>query len=434
MKQIEIHTQEVNDILYRPPVWILRWGITVFFIIIIALFIGSIFFRYPDIITAQVSISSINLPVHLRAKTSGKIERFLVQDGDNVQTGSVTAMIESATDYNDFQALKQFCETFRKQSTQLSTPEGNIDPPLHINLGNIQSSYTQFLKSQQDYNAFITANYHNQKIALIRKQITQQQEILQQGARQLRNYEEQSLIHKSAYTRDSVLFTQGVIPQAEMEQSRVKRLTAEQQYESLKTTITNIKLTLLQSEQMIFELTQEYTDRRLLLENALTGNFDNLTSQMSQWEQTNLLISPITGNVVYTQYWQEHQNVNAGDLVLTIVPQEKAGISGKLYLPLQGAGKVKVGQQVNVKLDNFPYMEFGMVEAVIVHISMVPIEMNGVKMLIADMSFPNGLTTNYNITLESGEEMNGTGDIITEEISLFARFFNPIKYVFRSRT
>ncbi|MCL2727031.1 MAG: HlyD family secretion protein [Bacteroidales bacterium] len=422
-KEIEIHTEEVNDILSRPPAWILRWGITLFFAIIVTLFVGSIFFKYPDVIAAQVTISSTNLPVHLRAKTSGKIERFLVREGDAVTAGTVVAIIESATDYKDFQMLRQ-----------LFAVGGHVSPPLRINLGSIQPSYTQYIKSVHDYKTFVEANYHVQKITLIRKQMIQQQEILGQGERQLNIFEEQYFIQKSGYARDSALFVQGVIPQADMEQSRLKRLASEQQYESLKSSITNMKLTLLQSEQMIFELAQEETDRRKQHENALTGSFDNLVSQMAQWEQTNLIVSPIDGKVVLTQYWQEHQNVMTGDLVLTIVPQEKTGVRGKLYIPLQGAGKVKTGQQVNIKLDHFPYMEFGMVEARISHLSAIPVEMGGAKMLIADVELPKGLTTNYNLSVESGEEMNGAADIITEEISLFARFFNPIRHVLRSRT
>ena len=423
-KKIEIHTEEVNDILSRPPAWILRWGITLFFAIIVVVFIGSIFFKYPDVISAPVTISSVNLPVHLRAKTGGKISLF-VREGDTVYSGSAVAIIESATNWDDFKVLQQHCDRFRITSAHF---------PLHLKLGSIQSSYTQFLKSLSDYNIFLEANYHAQKITLIRKQMEQQREILHLGERQLHNIEEQYVIQKKMYVRDSSLFAQNIIPEAEMEQSRLKRLGVAQQYENLKSSITNMKLTLLQSEQMIFELQQEQNDRRLQYENALTGSFDNLTSQMAQWEQTNLLISPIAGTAVFTQYWQDHQNVNSGDLVLTIIPQEKTGVIGKLYLPLQGAGKVKMGQQVNIKLDNFPYMEFGMVEAKITHISAVPVEVGGIKMMMTDVNFPKGLVTNYNLSVESGEELTGTAEIITENISLFARFFNPIKHVFKSKT
>ena len=430
IKEVEIHTEEVNDILSRPPAWILRWGITLFFAIITILFIGSIFFKYPDIITAPVTVSSTHLPVHLRAKSTGKIERFLVKEGDTVQTGTVAAIIESATDYKDFQILKQLCYEFLLPDDVLP-PRSRF--PLHLNLGNIQSAYTQFLKSLSDYSTFLEAGYHQKKIALIRRQMAAQQEILYQGETQLSNFEEQYLIQQGIFAKDSALFVKGVIPQAELEQSRLKRLATAQQYEGLKSSITNMRLSLLQSEQMIFELAQEQTDRKQQYESALTGSFDNLTSQMAQWEQTNLIVSPIEGKVVFTQYWQEHQNVPAGDLVLTVVPNEKRGINGKVYIPLQGVGKVKTGQQVNIKLDNFPYMEFGMVEAMITHITTIPVDMGGSKMIMADVTFPDGLITNYNLNVESGEEMNGIADIITENISLFARFFNPIRSVLKSR-
>ena len=51
--KIEIRSDEVNDILSRPPRWIIRWGIGVIFLVVLIIIIGSSFFKYPDIITAQ---------------------------------------------------------------------------------------------------------------------------------------------------------------------------------------------------------------------------------------------------------------------------------------------------------------------------------------------------------------------------------------------
>ncbi len=45
-----------------------------------------------------------------------------------------------------------------------------------------------------------------------------------------------------------------------------------------------------------------------------------------------------------------------------------------LLLPAEGAGKVEPGQKVNIRLDNYPYMEYGMLEGVISHISEIPDE------------------------------------------------------------
>jgi len=44
-----------------------------------------------------------------------------------------------------------------------------------------------------------------------------------------------------------------------------------------------------------------------------------------------------------------------------------------------------------------------------------------------EVSFPEGLTTNYGNTLPFTQEMQGTAEIITEDIRLLERFFQPIQ-------
>ena len=44
----ELKSEEIQEILSRPPHALIRWGITVFFMVISFLFIGGCFFSYPD--------------------------------------------------------------------------------------------------------------------------------------------------------------------------------------------------------------------------------------------------------------------------------------------------------------------------------------------------------------------------------------------------
>ncbi|NPA45168.1 MAG: hemolysin D, partial [Chlorobi bacterium] len=53
---IEIRSEEVEEIIGTPPAKIVRIGITVIFLIITFLLIGSFFFKYPDIITARILV------------------------------------------------------------------------------------------------------------------------------------------------------------------------------------------------------------------------------------------------------------------------------------------------------------------------------------------------------------------------------------------
>lgn len=80
-----------------------------------------------------------------------------------------------------------------------------------------------------------------------------------------------------------------------------------------------------------------------------------------------------------------------GERVLTIIPETKQNIIGKLLLPVRGSGKVKIGQKVNIKLLNYPYMEYGMLQGSIRNISLVLAE----NFYSVEVEFLNGMTTNY---------------------------------------
>jgi hypothetical protein len=99
----------------------------------------------------------------------------------------------------------------------------------------------------------------------------------------------------------------------------------------------------------------------------------------------------------------------------------------KIELPPRGAGKVKEGHFVNVKFDNYPHMEFGMIKVQIAHISLVPINKENQKNYVLEVVFPDSLVTNYGKTLEFSQEMTGSAEIITEDLRLLDRFLNPIR-------
>lgn len=84
---IELRSEAVQEILGRPPKWIIRWGITVILIIIAGIFIGSYFVKYPEVIASTIEVSTENLPAHLVARSSGKIDSLFVKENESVQDG-----------------------------------------------------------------------------------------------------------------------------------------------------------------------------------------------------------------------------------------------------------------------------------------------------------------------------------------------------------
>ena len=72
--------------------------------------------------------------------------------------------------------------------------------------------------------------------------------------------------------------------------------------------------------------------------------------------------------------WSRNQNVKAGETVFTIQPSDSSRVLGKALLPLQGSGKVHVGQRVHIRLNNYPDQEFGYVKGQVASISPAPTE------------------------------------------------------------
>ena len=95
-------------------------------------------------------------------------------------------------------------------------------------------------------------------------------------------------------------------------------------------------------------------------------------------------------------------------------------------MPILNTGKLSVGQNVNIKLDNYPYNENGMLQGIVTNISEVPNK----DTYAIDVDLKNGLVTSYNKTLSYKEQMKGKADIITKNISVMDRiFFNFKKLV-----
>lgn len=431
-KKIELRSEDVNDILSRPPGWILRWGSAVIFIIVALLLVGSAIFKYPDRLVAPVLVTSENLPAQLVAKTTGRLQNIFKKEGELVSKSELIATIENPTSYENYLELKSITTQF---SDSLGS-DGNITGcsfPANLQLGGLQNVYTQFLKSFKEDKNFIEINYHRKKIAILKRQIEAQKSLQLLSEKQLSLSKEQMDISDNIYKRDLSLYDQKVISQFDLEKSKSTQLSTRQQYETAQSDLNNMKINILQAEQSVFDLELNREEQLNLLERSLMGNYDDLRAEVKQWEQNYLLISPVDGKVSFTKFWQENQNVSVGDIVFTIVPMRDAKITGKIYLPLAGAGKVKVGQKVNIKLDNYPYMEFGMVQVKVGSISMIPTVINENKVYIIGVEFPNRLKTNYGIDLMFTEEMQGVAEIITKDLSLLQRILFPVKHVFKSR-
>jgi HlyD family secretion protein len=424
LTNIELRSEEVQEILGRPPRWIICWGITVIFIVIAGLFVGSYFFKYPEVIAAPIIVTTENLPVNIIAKTTGRIDTLFVRENQTIQKQQLLGAIENPAHTGDLFTLNKALSQFLCRDT---TDILHTSWPANLQLGAIQNAYNQFVKACEDYRYFLQTHYHQKKIKVIEKQIAVQNTLLKQSRKQLSLIREQTTIAQKLFKTDSTLAAGKLIAPIEYEKAKNTLLQSRQSLETAISNLENQKMNILQSEQAIFDLEQQQTEQRAQLQLALINAHNQLQAEIATWQQTYLFHSPIAGTVTFTKVWQRNQHLNVGETLLTVVPEDATHITGKIYLPPQGAGKVKQGQTVNIKFDNFPYMEYGMIKATITRIALVPIVEDNQRNYVLEVDFPDHLTTNYGKTLVFSQQMQGTAEIITEDIRLLHRFLNPIR-------
>ena len=421
---IELRSEEVQEVMGEIPSWIIRSGISILSLIVLALLIGSCFFRYPDVISTQMTLTSHEPVAQLVARTSGKISRLYVYDGELVQQKQLLVVLENPAMTDDVLYLE------RKLQKYLDMPDSltcQLLPTKELTLGDIRTTYSVLLSDLHAYRNYKTLDYYSKKIGSIESQLQKHHTYYELLQRQQQIMADQYQLAWQQYKRDSLLFVQQVLSAYEHETARTTYLQSRYSLESAKATMETERIQIGQMEETLLDLQLEQQEKEeVLLQNIHTSG-EQVMNAINSWKLSYCIYAPINEKITFTTYWNENQFIPSGDTVCTIVPESEDNLIGKAHLPVARSGKVQVGQRVIVRFSNYPDEEFGTVEGRITSISLVPAEEN----YIAEISFPNGLITNYGKTLPVLQEMSATAEIVTDDLKLIERFIQPIKKIWR---
>lgn len=421
-KDIELRCEEVQEILTRPPHALVRWGITVFFSVLALFFIGGCFFKYPDVVSAQITVTTEHPPVWIVARGSGKIKEVYGKDRERIEAGKIIAVLENPAETEDVllleEALQDFCLTD-------SCVHGILFPE-HLALGSIQAVYATFIKSLTDYRNFLSLDLYEQKIEATRKELQEYRNYIVHLKRQAELDKEQVRIAETVHSREKKLFGEGLTAQSDYEEAKQVFLNRQQGQEQMMTSLSSAKIQEAQLQQNILEIRMERSREANSLETALKAAYNELQVSIEDWKMTYLFISPAGGILSYNNVWQKNQNVNSGDKVFSIVASQTGDIIGKIKLPVNGSGKVKSGQRVNISVTGYPYMEFGFLTGTVVSVSLLT---DSDSMYTVTVSLPQDLCTSYGKVLDFNGELTGTAEVMTDERSITGRLLEPLRYL-----
>ena len=404
----------------NPPRRILRWGTTILFLVFILFILFAWLIKYPDIIPAPVLITTTNPPVTLVTKITGHIKSLYVKEREKVKAGQLVAVMETTASVNEIELLKQTIDTVKTPEILTYTML-----PLFSELGELQSYYGAFLKNLSDLNNYISNDSYGSKIVSLNNEIIGIQEFIDRLITKEKLYSENQRIEAKNYNRDSLLRAGNVIPESELERAHQSLLKVNIDLQQAKLDHSAKSIELAEKRQLLNDDKISRIDDKQKLVSLLRESFLNLKAQVSLWENTYLLITPIDGIVSFTKFWSANQSVIKDEPVVSIVPVETGNFLGRIDLKMERSGKVKTGELVNIKLSGYPYLEYGMVRGIVKSKSLVPSS----DIYIIEIELPNGLTTLYGVTLDFTQNMQGTAEIITKNIRLLQKIVNPFRYM-----
>lgn len=413
---IATHSDEVQDIITATPIWLVRWGISIVFFVLLLIGLIANFIQYPDIVATSMTVNSINSPKSVYSKNTGKLITLLVKNGELVKSQQALGFLESTGNANHIMALQENLEVFRNHLLSSEAPsQVKLSPPVNLELGEIQSAYQTFYQSYLSYVTHINDGFMVKKRNFIIKEKLNIQKQKEQILAQKKTQEQTFEISEQQYETAKKLANKGVLSKVELQNSESKLLSQRQPLQQVQSELLNNQVNYQSKEQELLELENTIHQQRSLFLQSLNTMID----AAQQWVQNYVFRSPINGVVQFAGIIQENQTLNAGQQVFIINPGN-TDFFGVVKIPQYNLGKVSNGQSVLVKFQSYPFEEFGIVRGKLEEMNDAPVNDS---VFVAKVSLVNQ-SINSKIKLKNG--MLANAEIITQESTLLQRFYRNI--------
>ena len=358
------------------------------------------------------------------ARSGGTITGLFVKNEDKITVNQPLALIGNQAQWEDVNTLTAFLDSIENPA-EWQVVVNNLTLPADLTLGEMQSSYLRFSTLFVQFNDYHRQSYIPSKMDLLEQQISRQEEYIEELNNQLKLSEEDLRLTLNSYRRDSSLFAKDSysISVNQLEKSKQVLLQKQVSFSSLKSSIKNNESSTLKIKESRLDLRVQYEKEVSKYNTDLSEALQLLEVAIGQWKEKYLISSPVNGKITFTGFWNVNQVIKAGELFATVIPEDPSRIIVRAIVPPAGLGRVRTGQEVNIKLSGFPYMEYGVLKGRIRSISLVPAG----EGYIAEIDPVNGMRSSYGIDISFINEMTGIADIITDNSRLIYRFIKPLK-------
>ena len=416
-------SEEVQSIIERMPTYWTKWVALCVGILMGVILLLGFLIKYPDTVDGQVSVTAVTAPVRLVANTSGRLI-LLQPDKTQIQEGAVISYIESGADYRHIFWVDSLL------NNPAAFENGHCILPDSLLLGDVSSAYNAFMLSRLQYERLLSSDIYATMRQNLQHQINSDKLVIENLDEELKLKANILKDSEDRLIKDSILLEKQVISEQDYQQQRASHLSLKESRLNLQSNRllkkSEISRNLMEIQRI--QLEEDETNEKAYSEFITQKNA--LANAVILWKERYLQYSPVEGELEYLGFWRDNSFVQSGQELFTVIP-DKNNILGEVMIPSFGAGKVETGQTANVKINNYPYDEYGLLKGVVKSVSRITKKIetaNGTSdAYLVVVDFPGGTTTNFGKFLPLDFESKGTAEIITKRKRLIERLFDNLK-------
>lgn len=360
---IELYSRESSsDMLGDMPNWLIHTGSYIVYGLIAVLLVGSCVFKYPDIVTTNVSIDDYSKTDWIMANEDGIIDEFFVSDGAKVKKNDTLGIIRNTASLDD---VKRFCKVLTRVEWFYRTEDLSYleEYPFDLIMGEMSSSYEQFTEAVRANVFAMKYNAYNHR----------------------RSYMQQEL---KILMKDSV----------------------------------KNELAILNAKRNLFEMELEHKQVTVQNKRLLELAYERMVNSLKSWENRYLIKSTNDGSVLLGKGWSINNRVSVGNTICSVISEYKGHPKGHIKLSQHQVADIAIGDKVNIELSKFPSHTYGYLLGEVSSVSYVPSN----KTYAVEVELPDGMYTTSKLEVDYEVGLVGKAEIITSSRSILSRIFGQI--------
>ncbi len=425
-------TEEVSDIIEKYPK---RFGYYVTMIILIIVLLLATFgwlIKYPEVLIGEITITGINSPVKLAAQTNGKIVLLKKEQAKSIGFNEDIALIKNTANYLDVELLSKLLNKIELLKLHESNFKATF--PSNLSVGELNSKYFVFYNAALQYIDYKRLQPYQQQDDIGKKLLISRELLQIENNEEIKRLKTKYELAIKLLKRDSLLFEKKLIPESDLEKSLLNTITRQQELKSINREIANNTYLLNEADTRLKQVEIQRVDKERENTVILYNAYFSLLEGIKEWERKFVIKSPISGFLEFLNFTKDDDFVQTGQELFSIIPN-KNQLIGQVYLPEIGAGRVKIGQDVIIKLNNYPYIQYGSLHGKVQSISSQSNRQissanpkSNIGAYLVYVNLPKGLETNFGTTLNFQFEIKGIAEIITDDRRIIERLFDNLRY------